>query len=120
MDNKTYLEEAQTSNDKKYKEVIKRFQDHHNVRRMHAAIGISGEAGEIDDAIKKSIYYGKELDVENIKEECGDLLWYMAILLHDIGSSFDEVMGQNIVKLRKRYPSGHFTEKDALERKDKK
>jgi len=119
MNNKTYLKEAQSSNDLEYKEVIERLQDHHNVRRLHAEIGISSEAGEISGAIKKSIFYGQELNIENIKEECGDLLWYMAILLNEIGSSFDEVMEQNIIKLKKRYPSGKFTEKDALERKDK-
>lgn len=89
------------------------------MRLLHAGIGMSGEAGEIIDSLKKSIIYGRPIDLTNLKEECGDVLWYMAIMLHAIGSSFEEVMEMNKTKLNKRYPSG-FTEKDAIARADKK
>lgn len=87
-------------------------------RIIHASIGMSGETGEILDTVKKSMMYGKELDTSNLKEECGDVLWYMAIMLHELGSSFEEVMKLNVDKLSKRYPNG-FTEADAIARKDK-
>src|SRR5437764_1204166 len=48
---------------------------------LHAILGISGEAGELVDAFKKELIYGKTLDIENLKEEAGDILWYMALLL---------------------------------------
>lgn len=86
---------------------------------LHAQMGISGEAGELADVIKKHIMYGKELDVNHIKEECGDVLWYMSILLTEIGANFNEIMEINIKKLSKRYPNG-FSEADALDRKDKR
>lgn len=87
-------------------------------RVLHAAMGISGESGELMDAIKKHVMYNKTLDVENVKEELGDICWYMALMLDAIGSDFDEVMLMNRDKLEKRYPTG-FTEQAAQERKDK-
>ena len=41
---------------------------------MHAALGLSGEAGEFADAIKKHLVYGRELDRENAIEELGETL----------------------------------------------
>lgn len=102
-----------------YRPIVNRLSNDTGLPRLiHAGIGMSGEAGEIVDQLKKSMMYGKELNVEHLKEECGDLLWYMSIMLHQINSSFEEVMQKNVDKLNKRYPTG-FTEKDALERKDK-
>lgn len=89
------------------------------LQSLHAAIGISGEAGELIDAVKKSAMYGKPLDVQNVKEELGDICWYMALMLKSIGSSFEEVMQMNNTKLEERYPSG-FSEKAAQVRADKK
>lgn len=88
------------------------------IRILHAATGMSGEAGEVIDSVKKTVYYGKSLNKEHLLEEMGDCLWYMAILLHQLNSSFEEVMQKNVDKLNKRYPEG-FSEKDALTRKDK-
>jgi NTP pyrophosphatase (non-canonical NTP hydrolase) len=88
------------------------------LRLLHGAMGISGEAGELMDAIKKHILYNKPLDVTNVKEELGDLCWYMALMLDQVGSSFDEVMKMNHDKLEKRFPGG-FTEKLAQQRLDK-
>lgn len=46
-----------------------------DAHRLHMAIGISGEAGELLDAIKKATIYRKPLDIANVREECGDLLF---------------------------------------------
>ena len=102
-----------------YSPIIQRFQsDPTLLRLVHSGIGMSGEAGEILDQLKKSMMYGKALDRDSLIEECGDVLWYMAVMLDTLGSSFGEVMQSNVTKLNKRYPSG-FTETDALSRKDK-
>lgn len=82
---------------------------------LHYALGIVTEAGEIADALKKSLIYGKPLDRVNLIEEIGDLQWYQARMLDALGSSFEEARDRNIAKLRKRYPDG-FTEEDALVR----
>lgn len=84
----------------------------------HCALGVAGEAGEIIDTIKGTIYYGKALDIENIKEEIGDTLFYLANLASVVGLNLEECATSNINKLAIRFPEG-FSEKDAQERKDK-
>lgn len=51
--------------------------NNHNL--VHAVFGIKDEVGEIVGAIKKHLFYGKELDLVNIKEELGDALWFIAL-----------------------------------------
>jgi NTP pyrophosphatase (non-canonical NTP hydrolase) len=85
---------------------------------LHAQLGIASESGELADAIKKHFIYGQELDYANIIEECGDLLWYIALLLEYTGSDMKDAMLTNIDKLKIRYPE-NFTEELAKERLDK-
>jgi NTP pyrophosphatase (non-canonical NTP hydrolase) len=82
---------------------------------LHGAIGISTEAGEILDAFKRHIYYGKELDVVNIKEEIGDIMWYVAILCRELNLNMEDILQTNIDKLKARYPD-KFSETHALNR----
>jgi NTP pyrophosphatase (non-canonical NTP hydrolase) len=86
---------------------------------IHAHMGISSEAGEIGDCVKKHFIYNQPLDVVNIVEECGDLLWYISLMLSACGSTMEQAMQENISKLRIRYPE-KFTEELAKERLDKK
>lgn len=116
MDNKTYLANAmKTDLQDKYDPVIDRISNKQAARLVHALLGIGSESGELQDQLKRHLVYGKELDIVNLKEELGDLMWYCALALDEIGSSFDEVMAMNIAKLRARYPAG-FTEDKALNR----
>lgn len=85
----------------------------------HMATGIGGEAGEVEDAIKKHVIYQKPLDVDNVKEELGDLLFYMSNLMQSVGLSFEEVLQHNVDKLSVRYSSGKYSNKQAQERADK-
>lgn len=89
------------------------------LRVLHGAIGMCGESGEVIDKVKKTLIYGKELNKKDLLNECGDVLWYMVILLHEIGYTLEDAMQANVDKLKRRYPNG-FSEKDALERKDEK
>lgn len=84
-------------------------------RLLHAGIGMSTEAGEFLDAIKKSAFYGKEIDKTNLIEEAGDILWYMAIFCAACEVSFEDLMYVNIQKLKKRYP-GKWSKEKALKR----
>lgn len=77
---------------------------------MEAALGISGEAGEIAELVKKSNFQGHELDPERVKEEVGDLLWYLAELADFIGFDLSDAAAANIEKLKKRYPDGFSAE----------
>ena len=74
------------------------------MRLLHAGMGLCTEAGEFLDALKKSIFYGKPMDLINLREELGDILWYMAIAMDELGTSFFEEQDRVIRKLRVRYP----------------
>lgn len=71
---------------------------------LHAAFGMVTEAGEFADALKKAMFYGKDLDRTNLIEELGDSLWYIAIACHELGIDLDQVFGINIAKLKARFP----------------
>lgn len=88
------------------------------LRLVHAAMGIAGEAGEVVDAVKKHWVYGKPLDVENILEECGDILFFVSACLNLCGHSLNDAMEHNVAKLAKRYPEG-YTDAAAIARADK-
>ena len=87
---------------------------------LHAAVGVSGEAGELLDAIKKHVIYGKPLDYDNVVEESGDILYYLVALLSLAAPelTLEDVMEANRAKLSKRYPDG-YSDKNAINRKDK-
>lgn len=86
--------------------------------QLHMAVGISGEAGELLDAIKKSVIYNKPLDRENVIEELGDLEFYMEGLRQGLGITRRETIQANAAKLNKRYEQG-YSDKAAQERADK-
>ena len=46
--------------------------------KLNARMGLMGEMGEVVDELKKHIYQGHELNLANIKEELGDVFWYLA------------------------------------------
>ena len=72
----------------------------------NAAYGLNGEAGEVIDLLKKHEFQGHDLSNEKLIDECGDVLWYCALLADALGFSLEQVMNRNIDKLRKRYPDG--------------
>lgn len=84
-------------------------------RLLHSILGLCDEVGELAKALKAFLFYGKELDYVNLKEEFGDVLWYTALGVDSIQSTLDSVMKTNIEKLRVRYPE-KFTKEDALNR----
>jgi len=82
-------------------------------RLLTAAVGISAEGGEFMEIVKKMIFQGKpasEDNLEHLKIELGDVLWYVAQACMALNISFEEVADMNIDKLSKRYPDGHFAE----------
>lgn len=71
---------------------------------MHAALGLSGEAGEFADCMKKWLVYGSILDRVNAAEEIGDILWYCALACEALDIKMEDVAKRNIEKLKIRYP----------------
>ena len=84
---------------------------------LHGALGLCTEVGELQDAIKK-MFYGRNLDKNNIIEELGDIEWYMVGIRSVLEISQAEVQARNIEKLQLRYTKG-FDAKEAVERADK-
>lgn len=99
----------------KYKKAIPALHHDQGENILHGVIGIATEAGELLEPIVESMQTGKSLDRVNIKEELGDLLWYIAIICYATGLSFEEIMETNIDKLKLRFPE-KFTEEQAIDR----
>lgn len=79
-------------------------------RLIHVALGMQTESAEFSDALKKYVFYGKELDLVNLKEELGDMMWYMAIAFDALGTTFEEEQSRVINKLKTRYPDKFTSE----------
>lgn len=86
---------------------------------LHMAVGISGESGELLDAVKKAVMYRKQIDMENIIEELGDLEFYMEGLRQGLGITREETIEANIEKLGKRYKGHQYSDQQAQDRADK-
>lgn len=71
-------------------------------------LGLSGEVGEINDILKKWLFHKsrKPLDTEKLKDEIGDVLWYLSILAFELNLTLEEIMEHNIAKLEQRHGNG--------------
>lgn len=92
----------------------------HNLdsKLLHAILGIGTEAGEVQDLIKKSMYYSKPFDKLTLKEELSDLLFYIQAAAECINSSLGEIMAINVAKLSTRYPNGYSHDKAIVRDKE--
>ena len=86
---------------------------------LHGTVGISGEAGELLDAIKKHWIYNKPLDVTNVIEELGDLRFYMQAVMNVLGISEQQIIQENANKLSLRYKQLRYSDEAAQRREDK-
>jgi NTP pyrophosphatase (non-canonical NTP hydrolase) len=77
---------------------------------LHGIIGVSTEAGELLDAVKKGLFYGRKPDMTNVREEIGDVMWYLMAILRAEGWDLEDIMQENIDKLKLRYPEQFTTE----------
>jgi NTP pyrophosphatase (non-canonical NTP hydrolase) len=80
-------------------------------------LGISGEAGEVADLIKKAVFHGHGIRPNTLAKEIGDVLWYCAALCTTMGLELSDVAERNIEKLKERYPDG-FSEEASRNRND--
>ena len=90
----------------------------HDEKIYNMCLGLSGEVGEVNDAIKKAKFQGHDLDYKNLHEELGDVMWYLSNLASILGFKMDDILEANYRKLSKRYPFG-FTVNDSKLRRDK-
>ena len=90
-------------------------------RLLTAALGLSAEAGEFTEVVKKIILQGKPYNQDNVfhmKRELGDICWYLAQACMALDTTFDEVIEMNVDKLKERYPGGEFDVHKSENRKD--
>jgi NTP pyrophosphatase (non-canonical NTP hydrolase) len=109
METKEYIKNAIKTESRDFTAIGERLQTVENQRLLHGGIGLATEAGEFLDALKKHVFYGKELDKVNLREEMGDIFWYCAIIADQLDVDFADVMERNITKLKARYGE-KFTE----------
>jgi NTP pyrophosphatase (non-canonical NTP hydrolase) len=86
-------------------------------RLVVSALGLAGEAGEFANLVKKMTAHGHAFDPEALKDELGDVLWYLAEAATAVGLTLEDVASQNVAKLIKRYPEG-FSEEHSINRQD--
>ena len=97
------------------------YQDFPTERMLTAALGLSAEAGEFTEVIKKIMFQGKPVNEENmfhLKRELGDIMWYVMQACMGLGVDLDDVIEMNIDKLKARYPGGEFDEHYSENRKE--
>lgn len=82
---------------------------------LHMLMGMMTEVGELTDQFKKNLAYGKDIDWVNVKEEIGDLMWYISEFANEYNFDLEEILATNIAKLQKRFPE-KFTSEYAINR----
>ena len=90
-------------------------------RLLTAAVGMSAEAGEFTEIVKKMIFQGKPVNEENLfhlKRELGDIMWYVSQACIGLDISLEEVIQMNFEKLSARYPEGAFSIERSENRKE--
>jgi NTP pyrophosphatase (non-canonical NTP hydrolase) len=120
MDGKEYVKNVMVTAAGDHASIGKRLQVPSAIDLLHGAMGMATEAGELLDAVKKHIFYGRTLDTINIEEELGDSMWYFGLIIHALHlmgyeTGIEVICEKNILKLRARY-GAKFSEAAANER----
>ena len=88
---------------------------------LTAALGLTAEAGEFTEVVKKIVFQGKPYNEDNIfhmKRELGDICWYLAQAFMALDTDFNEILEMNVDKLKARYPGGEFDVHKSENRKE--
>jgi NTP pyrophosphatase (non-canonical NTP hydrolase) len=87
------------------------YAEHHRV--IYPALGLASEAGEVAGKVKKVLRdQGGDFasaPLKGLKDELGDVLWYVAVLAGDLGLSLDEIATANLGKLASRKDRGRLS-----------
>ena len=114
---KEFVQEVTSKQSGSSRELVRKIEDLENTTDvniallMTGAIGIASEGGEFAEIVKKCIFQGKPLDDETIfhaKRELGDIMWYWINSCRALGLDPNEVVAENVNKLKARYPGGEF------------
>ena len=114
---KEFVAEVTSKQSGNSRELIRHIEQLENVTDVNiallltGAIGIASEGGEFSEIVKKCIFQGKPLDDETIfhcKRELGDIMWYWINSCRALDLDPNEVIAENVNKLKARYPGGEF------------
>lgn len=90
-------------------------------RLLTGAVGMSAEAGEFIEIVKKIIFQGKPFNDDNVfhmKRELSDIMFYVQTACLALNVEIDDVIKMNIEKLEARYPGGKFNIEQSEVRKE--
>jgi len=76
---------------------------------LTAALGLTGEAGEFADHVKKVVFHGKDLDGVRRQKmilELGDVMWYVMQACKGLDTTLEHVVQCNVTKLSERHDGG--------------
>ena len=88
---------------------------------LTGGIGLASEGGEFDEIVKKCVFQGKPMDDDTIfhaKRELGDIMWYWITSCRALNLDPNDVIAENVEKLKARYPGGEFDVHYSENRKD--
>lgn len=91
--------------------------DNRGLRPMIAAMGLAEEGAEVLSHYKKAIEQGRNIDQLKLRQELGDVLYYLKLACMDMGITFADLTDTLDEKLKKRYPEG-FSAQAAKNRAD--
>ena len=74
-------------------------------RLIENALGLTGEAGEVSEKIKK-LFRDKKIDDDAVLKELGDVLFYTVALSNIFGGSLIKLIELNMEKLNERVKNG--------------
>ena len=103
-----------------YPAIVMRTMNHNLSKKdqiLNASIGLCGELGEVVDTLKKHYFQGHDLDVDHLKEEVGDVIYYLTLLMLLYDMDLSDTMFANWEKLDNRYPEG-FSSERSINRKE--
>ena len=129
VDTEKYLEfvqEVTSAPSTNYVDLVQRLnqleaEDADVCKLLTAALGVTAEAGEFTEVVKKIVFQGKPYNEDNVfhmKRELGDICWYIAQACMALDTTFDELIEMNVDKLKARYPGGEFDVHKSENRKE--
>lgn len=87
-----------------YRELVERTCSPTGRDLINVGLGLCGEAGEVADLIKKSLYKNQPVDYDKIVKELSDCIWYIELACILLDTSMEELKVVNTKKLMERYP----------------
>lgn len=91
------------------KKTIQEYIKNKEANRLVPFLGLIGEAGSVITELKKNLRDGKAYtNYENkLKEELGDVLWYISTIATENNLSLEDIAAHNLVKIKDRFDMEH-------------